>query len=137
MDVNADEGDWTADLGFGVEDEWGAMDTLASPPNIPTSNLWGSPQPLARALTPQPQIHTQARKSSSMPGRPTAISPSSSTRPTPISSPSPPDLEPAPKSTAGMSKEEKANEMARRKEERRLRIERLKEQKKGVASTAK
>jgi SCY1-like protein 1 len=38
---------------------------------------------------------------------------------------------------AGMSKEEKAAEMARRKEERRLRIEKLKEQKKNAAAAGK
>ncbi|KAH0832319.1 hypothetical protein J3R83DRAFT_13329 [Lanmaoa asiatica] len=137
MDVNADERDWSAfestpkaDLGFGAsrpssprgEDEWGAMGALTSLSDMATSTLWGSPQPLSRAPTPQPQTHTQARKSSGIPNKPTTISPVPSRRPTPISSPPPlpADPEPVPKSTAGMSKEEKANEMARRKEERRL-----------------
>ncbi|KAG6370974.1 armadillo-type protein [Boletus reticuloceps] len=154
MDVNADEGDWNAfesapaavvsrftsaaDLGFGTsrsnspkgEDDWGTMDTLASPLKIPTSTLWGSPRLTSRALSPQPQ----ARKLSSMSG----ISPASSHRHTPISSSPalPADPDPAPKSIC-MSKEEKANEMARRKEERRLRIERLKGQKKTAVSAAK
>ena len=89
------------------------MDALANPSPIPTS-----PRPLFRSLTPQPHTHTQARKSS----RPSAVSPGASARGTPVASPPPlpTDSEPASKSTAGMSKEERANEMARRKEERRL-----------------
>lgn len=104
------------DLG---EDGWGAMDTLSS---LSSSTLWGSPQPPSRALTPQPQTHTSARKSSGMPSKPTAISPVSSSRPTPISlsPPLPSDPEPVPKSVVGMSKEERASEIARRREERRL-----------------
>lgn len=163
MDVNADEGDWSAfesaptvavsrfnsanDFGFGssrpssprIEDEWGTMDMLASPSAAVTSTLWGSPRPPARSLTPQPHAQPQARKSS-MPGKLTAVSPASSSRPTPVSSPPPlpaADLDSIPKSTAGMTKEEKANEIARRKEERRLRIEKLKEQKRNVAPSIK
>lgn len=56
-----------------------------------------------------------------MPSKSAAVTPASSSRPTPISSPRPlPDTELVPKLTVGMSKEEKASEMARRKEERRL-----------------
>ncbi|KAN0090665.1 hypothetical protein V8E55_004231 [Tylopilus felleus] len=154
MDMNADEGDWSAfesapavavakftsaaDLGFDTshpsspngEDEWGAMDTVAT--------LWGSPQP-PRALTPQPQTLTYAQKSTGMLGKSIAVSPAASSRPTPASSPAPlsVDREPVPKSTAGMSKEERATEMARRKEERRLRVEKLKGQKKNAASLTK
>ncbi|KAG1718462.1 hypothetical protein EDB19DRAFT_1899249 [Suillus lakei] len=66
--------------------------------------------------------------------------PASSARSTPVSSPRPlpnaADNAPS-TSMAGMSKEEKAAEMARRKEERRLGIEKLKEQKKNAAAAGK
>ncbi|KAF9219572.1 hypothetical protein BS17DRAFT_789014 [Gyrodon lividus] len=112
------------------------MDTSATNSNI-VSSLWGSPQPISRALTPQPQVHVQYRRTSGPPSKPIPMSPASSSRPTPVSSPPPlpAETELAPKSMAGMSREEKAAEMAKRKEERRLRIERLKEQKKNVATT--
>ncbi|KAG8213526.1 hypothetical protein J3R82DRAFT_10158 [Butyriboletus roseoflavus] len=140
MDVNADEGDWSAfesapavavsrftsaaDLGFGFsrpsspkgEDEWGAMDTLASPLNVAS---WGSPRPPSPNQLPLrlPLVldlllyHHRALYQQIQ--------------------------EPVQKSIVGMSKEEKASEIARRKEERRLRIEKLKEQKKNAASAVR
>ncbi|KAF9242051.1 hypothetical protein BU15DRAFT_44386 [Melanogaster broomeanus] len=159
MDVNADEGDWGAfesaptvvtpkpvpavGVGFGMslpslpggDDEWGLMSASETASNVVSSSLWGSQQPISRAPTPQAQVQVQGRKPSGPSSKRTAVSPApSSSRPTPVSSPPPPPLETetAPKPMAGMSKEEKAAEMARRKEERRLRVEKLKEQKKNT-----
>ncbi|KAG9316151.1 other/SCY1 protein kinase [Chiua virens] len=149
MDVNADEGDWSAfksapekftstiELRFRVsiasppqgKDEWGDMDTGASPSDTAMSTLLGSPQPPSRTLTPQHHIHPHARKTTHIPAKPAkpaVVSPVSSSRSTPMSSP--PllaELESLSKSTVGISKEEKASEMARRKEERRLSISTL------------
>ncbi|RDX48021.1 ARM repeat-containing protein [Lentinus brumalis] len=127
MDVNADEDDWSAfetapaastaadDFGFGnvhadavVADSW---DTIPKPP-----------------VAPQPTRPTPAH-------RPSVPSPLASPRPgsgTRSITPSEKKAEAAypASSTAGMTKEEKAAEMARRKEERRQRIAALKEQKK-------
>ncbi|KAG2142740.1 uncharacterized protein EDB93DRAFT_601216 [Suillus bovinus] len=154
IDINADEGDWSAfesappaaesklaatnGLGFGISlrssspipDEWGAMESSSRPTGrSPISH----PSQISRTLSPQPR-----RSIVPSPLAP-AFSPASSTRSTPISSPRPlpntADNTP-PTSMAGMSKEEKAAEMARRKEERRLRIEKLKEQKKNAAAAA-
>ncbi|OSD01310.1 ARM repeat-containing protein [Trametes coccinea BRFM310] len=151
MDVNADEDDWSAfetapapvaqasGLGFGsipmqsstssaaTADPWAAPASN----NAPSSNEWGSPH---ATLAPQPS------RTSSGP-RMGISTPLASPRPSSIArSPTPSDsgkAEPASTShsTAGMSKEEKAAEMARRKEERRQRIAALKEQKKHAAET--
>ncbi|KAG1843726.1 hypothetical protein C8R48DRAFT_736318 [Suillus tomentosus] len=156
IDINADEGDWSAfesappavesklasttdGLGFGISlrpsspipDEWGAMASSSRPTSRSSTSR---PSQISRTLSPQPR-----RSIVSSPLAP-AFSPASSTRSTPISSPRPlpnaADNTP-PTSMAGMSKEEKAAEMARRKEERRLRIEKLKEQKKSAAAAGK
>lgn len=91
------------------------------------NDLWGMSLEPAYAT-----LSTQARKAS-VPSRSTALSSSSSPRSTPVSSPTPPDdgwdsaikqvpstspRSPAP-SMAGMTKEDKAAEMLRRKEERK------------------
>lgn len=156
IDINADEGDWSAfesappavesklasttdGLGFGISlrpsspipDEWGAMASSSRPTSRSSTSRLSQ---ISRTLSPQPR-----RSIVSSPLAP-AFSPASSTRSTPISSPRPlpntADNTP-PTSMAGMSKEEKAAEMARRKEERRLRIEKLKEQKKNAAAAGK
>ncbi|KAG2132258.1 armadillo-type protein [Suillus cothurnatus] len=153
IDINADEGDWSAfesappaaesklasaadGLGFGISlrasspilDDWGAMAFSVS--TYKTSH----PSQVSRTLSPQP------RRSIVPSTLAPAFSPASSARSTPVSSPRPlpntADNTP-PTSMAGMSKEEKAAEMARRKEERRLRIEKLKEQKKNAAAAGK
>lgn len=82
-----------------------------------------------------PQLETRGKRTSVIVPTVVAFSPASSARPTPIPSPIPADSEKE-RATKPISKEEKAAEMARRKEERRLRIEKLKEQKKNVAATA-
>ncbi|KAG1736461.1 uncharacterized protein EDB91DRAFT_506231 [Suillus paluster] len=154
IDINADEGDWsvfesapaiiepkpmsaTNGLGFGISlrassppiDEWGAM-ASASRSTSRSPDPWTSPpSQISRALSPQP-------RRSIVP----AFSPASSARSTPVSSPRPlPNTADSaqPTNMAGLSKEEKAAEMARRKEERRLRIEKLKEQKKNAAAAGK
>ncbi|KAL1942784.1 hypothetical protein VTO73DRAFT_5024 [Trametes versicolor] len=141
MDVNADEDDWSAfetapipsvqdsGLGFGTIGSTPTPDPWAAPAPVKphSSSEWGS---LHTTLAPKP-----SRTSSSRVG---VSSPLASPRPSSIArSPTPSDggkgeTAPAapPHSTAGMSKEDKAAEMARRKEERRLRIAALKEQKK-------
>ncbi|KAI1791247.1 armadillo-type protein [Ganoderma leucocontextum] len=124
MDVNADEDDWSAfetaapaapapseptDFGFGnvrSPDPWSAPAT--KPPVAPQPRLSTVVSPLA---SPRPVSIARS------------ITPSDSGKPETVSTPSA-------TSTAGMSKEEKAAEMARRKEERKQRIAALKEQKK-------
>ncbi|KAI0043803.1 ARM repeat-containing protein [Auriscalpium vulgare] len=142
MDVNADEDDWsafesapdvvisTASLGFDTlsshddDDPWGSLDgpsPAASPPPPESA-------PLARNLPSLSRI-TSARS----PALSAAPSTRSTPLPTPISSPPAELRTPSPVqaavSTAGMTKEEKAAEMARRKEERKQRIAQLKESK--------
>jgi SCY1-like protein 1 len=160
IDINADEGDWSAfesappaaesklasatdGLGFGISlrasspilDDWGAM-ASSSRPTSRSPDPWRTSHPsqVSRTLSPQP------RRSIASSTLAPAFSPASSARSTPVSSPRPlpntADNTP-PVSMAGMSKEEKAAEMARRKEERRLRIEKLKEQKKNAAAAGK
>ncbi|KAI8975880.1 hypothetical protein BD414DRAFT_171788 [Trametes punicea] len=152
MDVNADDDDWSAfetapapttegsGLGFGNV----AFQSTTTPAvtagswAAPTStkpsacNEWGSPPP---TLAPQ-----ASRASTSSRSGPSATL--ASPRPSSIlRSPTPSDsgkIEATPPastthSMAGMTKEEKAAEMARRKEERRQRIAALKEQKKHAA----
>jgi SCY1-like protein 1 len=160
IDINADEGDWSAfesappaaesklasaadGLGFGISlrasspilDDWGAM-ASSSRPTSRSPDPWRTSHTsqISRTLSPQP------RRSIASSTLAPAFSPASSARSTPVSSPRPlpntADNTP-PTSMAGMSKEEKAAEMARRKEERRLRIEKLKEQKKNAAAAGK
>ncbi|KAG1758923.1 armadillo-type protein [Suillus occidentalis] len=160
IDIHADEGDWSAfesapptveskvasstdGLGFGLSlrasspspDEWGAMASSSRPTSrSPDSWRTSHPPQITHTLAPQPR--RPIVPSALAP----AFSPASSARSTPLSSPRPlpstADNTP-PTSMAGMSKEEKAAEMARRKEERRLRIEKLKEQKKNAAAAGK
>lgn len=108
---------YSADLSEAAIDEWGTM--LSSRPTSPSPDPWMSqPHQVSRALSPQPRKATARSTSTHAP----AFSPASSARSTPISSPPPlPNAaEPVQTSLAGLSKEEKAAEMARRKEERRL-----------------
>ncbi|KAG1837506.1 hypothetical protein DFJ58DRAFT_734319 [Suillus subalutaceus] len=159
IDINADEGDWSAfesappaaeskrasatdGLGFGmslrasspIADEWSAM-ASSSRPTSRSPDLWKTSHSSQISRTHSPQPRRSIVPSTLAP----AFSPASSARSTPVSSPRPlpntTDNTP-PISMAGMSKEEKAAEMARRKEERRLRIEKLKEQKKNAAAAA-
>ncbi|KAI0258684.1 hypothetical protein BC834DRAFT_910313 [Gloeopeniophorella convolvens] len=160
MDVSADADDWNdfesapagaANLGTSIvglgfdgagddEDPWGAFeDPTPAPIPIPVTELTAAPIPV---LAPGRPVTTQ----SSRPARVAALSPSPSPSPraSPLASPvvsqramssaasvSPPSTTPTP-STAGMTKEEKAAEIARRKEERKQRIAQLKEQKKNA-----
>lgn len=157
IDIHADEGDWSAfesappamesklvsttdGLGFGLSlrasspvlDDWSAM-ASSSRPTSRSPDPWRTSHSsqISRTLSPQP------RRSIGPSTLAPAFSPASSARSTPVSSPRPlpntADNTP-PTSMSGMSKEEKAAEMARRKEERRLRIEKLKEQKKNAAA---
>ncbi|KAH8119599.1 hypothetical protein DFH11DRAFT_1565893 [Phellopilus nigrolimitatus] len=157
MDVNADEDDWTAfesapptsavGLGFGEvsfktpvlsvdeSDDWGNMDDGADDSG-PSVDAWGgdlhAPQPMRPR--PSPMSPAASLKSKSPPSR--LISPSPAVSRSPVQSipgamsPTPPPSTPT---TTGMTKEEKAAEMARRKEERKQRIALLKEQKKHSA----
>ncbi|KAH7888422.1 hypothetical protein F5I97DRAFT_1852549 [Phlebopus sp. FC_14] len=163
IDIHADEGDWSAfesappvvvpkpvpavGLGLSVnlqssiapDEEWGAMDSSTFDANTISSQWPSPPQPTSRAKSPQPPPPQTRKLSGSAPRYPVAFSPPSSSRPTPVPSPQPlpVEVENVARPTAGMSKEERAAEMARRKEERRLRIEKLKEQKKVAAATAR
>ncbi|KAI0273944.1 hypothetical protein BGY98DRAFT_105915 [Russula aff. rugulosa BPL654] len=148
MDVNADADDWNefesapAESGginaVGVgwhgasddEDPWAAFEDPAPPPvPIPVTELTSPPVP----ATPSTPAVTPARTLSIQAARPSRValaSPAASERATsPVASPV------SVPSTAGMTKEEKAAEMARRKEERKQRIAQLKEQKKNAAGT--
>ncbi|KAH9044179.1 armadillo-type protein [Lactarius hengduanensis] len=170
MDLNADAEDWNAfesapapsGGGWGGtaddEDPWGAFEEPPPPPvPIPVTELT-SPA-MASTVTPARTHSTQAPR----PARVAALSPSPSPRSTPLASPAPNEgaalptaLSPVLPSKVGMTKEEKAAEMARRKEERkqvrlcvfpsafvgltrstwvRQRIAQLKEQKKNTAGT--
>jgi hypothetical protein len=106
------------DLSDIVLDDWGAM-ASSSRPTSRSPDPWRTSHTsqISRTLSPQP------RRSIASSTLAPAFSPASSARSTPVSSPRPlpntADNTP-PVSMAGMSKEEKAAEMARRKEERRL-----------------
>ncbi|KAH9062370.1 armadillo-type protein [Lactarius vividus] len=147
MDLNADADDWNAfesapaqsGSGWGGtadnEDPWGAFEEPPPPPvPIPVTELT-SPA-MASTVTPARTHSTQT----AWPARVAALSPSPSPRSTPLASPAPSEgalstaLSPV-SSKVGMTKEEKAAEMARRKEERKQRIAQLKEQKKYNAGT--
>lgn len=161
MDVHADEGDWSAfesapssstaaahrsaadRLGFdlpetstgGDDDAWGDMNDSSATTDSRLAEF--DAQTTYPALHLSPNINTASnpsRKVVSPVSTPRSLSP----QPTPSSfsnTSSPPALHEPIASTAGMSKEEKAAEMARRKEERRLRIAQLKEQKKAATKT--
>lgn len=108
------------------EDPWAAFEDPSPPPvPIPVTELTSPPvpaTPLASVVTPARTLSAQAAR----PSRVAALSPSPSPRGTPLASPAaseratspvpPPTSTP---STAGMTKEEKVAEMARRKEERK------------------
>ncbi|KZV66792.1 ARM repeat-containing protein [Peniophora sp. CONT] len=154
IDLDADEADWNAfeeapasnlpvnavALGFedvgpadGDEDPWGDMDDAAAGPATPKSPLPHiAPSPSYPSLSTQPR--KPAAPKSIVPSRATTLSPQTvSTMSSARSSPVHESSESAattPISTAGMTREEKAAEMARRKEERKQRIAALKEQKK-------
>lgn len=141
-----DSGSWTNDAlcdAF-ADGDWGAFESappIAGPEPKPAirpglgfspSNVadWGS------VLSPT-SVNPQRRPLSSLSILPnvSAFSLASSARSTPVPSPAPTDPEKE-RAIKPISKEEKAAEMARRKEERRLRIEKLKEQKKNAAAPA-
>ncbi|KAH9993174.1 hypothetical protein BJV77DRAFT_1067320 [Russula vinacea] len=122
------------------EDPWAAFEDPAPPPvSIPVTELTSPPVPAtppASVVTPARTLATQVVR----PSRIAALSPSPSPRGTPLASPATYERATSPvaspasvSSSAGMTKEEKAAEMARRKEERKQRIAQLKEQKKNVA----
>jgi SCY1-like protein 1 len=108
------------------EDPWAAFEDPAPPPvPIPVTELT-SPSvptfPSASAASPARTLGTQVAR----PSRVAALSPSPSPRATPLTPPAPSERATSPVaspasvlSTAGMTKEEKAAEMARRKEERK------------------
>jgi SCY1-like protein 1 len=112
------------------EDPWGAFEEPVSPPvPIPVSELTSPSIPTGpplSAASPARTLHKQVGKAP----RVAMLSPSESSSPraTPLASPAPSERAASPVasvaaipalSTAGMTKEEKAAEMARRKEERR------------------
>ncbi|RPD63710.1 ARM repeat-containing protein [Lentinus tigrinus ALCF2SS1-6] len=138
MDVNADEDDWsafeTAPAPSTVPDDFGFGNIHS---HAPVADPWDVPAPAPKPpVAPQPTRPTTAH-------RPAVHSPlahprpASSTRSVTPSESKPEAAHAHPvstaHSTAGMTKEEKAAELARRKEERRQRIAALKEQKKHAA----
>ncbi|KAH9963766.1 hypothetical protein BC827DRAFT_87758 [Russula dissimulans] len=153
MDVNADEDDWNEfesapaesgdsnALGMGRsgvaddEDPWAAFEDPAPPPvPIPVTELTSPPVPSPPTSVVAP-VRTLAAQAAHSP-RVSSHSPSSSPRLSHAPSERAKSLVASPPSvpsTAGMTKEEKAAEMARRKEERKQRIAQLKEQKKNAA----
>ncbi|KAI0743379.1 ARM repeat-containing protein [Daedaleopsis nitida] len=132
MDVNADDDDWSAFesapapapsteptyFGFGnVHSQSISPDPWAAPAVAPKAPI--APQPKRPIATHRPSIPSPLASP-----RPLSSTPSESGKAEPVPT----------HSTTGMSKEEKAAEMARRKEERRQRIAALKEQKKHATS---
>jgi SCY1-like protein 1 len=108
------------------EDPWAAFEDPAPPPvPIPVTELTSPPVPAtppASVVTPAGTLATQVAR----PSRVAALSPSPSLRGTPLASPATNERATSPvaspasvSSIAGMTKEEKAAEMARRKEERK------------------
>ena len=147
MDVNADADDWSTypppshthspnlqtHSFFSIfidafesaphdEDPWGAFEDPAPPPvPIPVTELTNASSSSTLTLSPAARTHTQPP---ARPSRIVALTPSTSPRSTPLASPAPSSeggattpLHASPK--VGMTKEEKAAEMARRKEERK------------------
>ncbi|KAL4248157.1 Catalytically Inactive Kinase-Related Protein [Abortiporus biennis] len=150
MDVNADQDDWSAFETapapvIGLE-----YDRAPTPPPQPSEDSWGDSlgdQEWGAKHTPASPKHNKMTTTSSLSSKPHKIE-----RPTSAQSVSLSDVtsepvhsrgtSPAPThhmtnthSMAGMSKEERAAEMARRKEERKQRIAALKEQKKAAAKS--
>ncbi|KAI0071715.1 hypothetical protein K474DRAFT_1775986 [Panus rudis PR-1116 ss-1] len=148
MDVNADQDDWSAfetapndppvvgvGLGFSghstqADDSWGDSFS-ASNDGIPGG--WSSPatQPVHQ---PKPKAHPATSKAHILSERPTSAQSLSPSEPAQSRGASPAPMTPT-VSTAGMTKEEKAAEMARRKEERKQRIAALKAQKQSMKSS--
>lgn len=111
------------------EDPWAAFEDLAPPPvPIPVTELTSPPES-SPALASSASVVAPARPlvaSAARTSRVGALSSSSSPLATPLASPAPSERAMSPvaspasvPSTAGMTKEEKAAEMARRKEERK------------------
>ncbi|KAI6044640.1 armadillo-type protein [Pisolithus marmoratus] len=156
-----DNGSWANDAPHDVfaDGDWGAFESappITSPVPKPairpglgfsSSNIvdWGSvlspisvsneKRPLSNPLSITPQLQIDGQRTSGIVPSFVAFSPASSARPTPVPSPALVDSQKE-RAIKPISKEEKAAEMARRKEERRLRIEKLKEQKKNTAAAA-
>ena len=110
------------------EDPWAAFEDPAPPPvPIPVTELTSPPESSpAPASAPVAAPARTLAASAARPSRVGALSPSPSARGTPLASPAPSERATSPvaspglvQSTAGMTKEEKAAEMARRKEERK------------------
>lgn len=108
-----------------VDDEWGDMDPGSNQIQSNAISTWNAtyvrpPSPLSRPLSPlsRPAQSRQSASHTSPKLRPS--SPKLAPRAT----------SPSPVNAASLSKEDKAAEMARRKEERKQRIAQLKEQKK-------
>ncbi|KAH9945690.1 armadillo-type protein [Amylocystis lapponica] len=132
MDVNADQDDWSAFESAPAQplgDSHVRNDGIAT--HAHTDEPWGTVEPASssQVLSPRPTPPTSHAAR-------TAHPPSSrlSTRsPTPSDS-GRPETPVTVHSTVGMTKEEKAAEMARRKEERKQRIAALKEHKKSAGN---
>ncbi|OCH90251.1 ARM repeat-containing protein [Obba rivulosa] len=145
MDVNADQDDWSAFETAPVINS----SSLSSTPNG-AKDLWGdrgftSPDPADDFLKPASKVskplHSPRPVYLNTPRSPSPLIANRNSRQPRSATPSESDAgeHTAPQkavSTAGMTKEEKAAEMARRKEERRQRIAALKEAKKSVATPA-
>jgi len=111
------------------EDPWGALDEPAPPPvPIPVTELTSPPEPVRTSASAAAPSRTRPADAA-RPSRIRALSPSASPRITPLGSPVPNERGTSPVpvaspatvtgTTAGMTKEEKAAEMARKKEERK------------------
>ncbi|KAI0915763.1 hypothetical protein AcV5_003595 [Taiwanofungus camphoratus] len=140
MDVNADQDDWSAfesapaptikPAGFGsggmglqhVSSGYPRTNVEVQSPRstIPVYQPKGRAENMVHSPPPTSRLSSYAR--SPTPSDSGRASPTTQNR----------GASPAPPSTAGMTKEEKAAEMARRKEERKQRIAALKEQKKNA-----
>ena len=145
MDVNADADDWSTytpsltktqqliklllidafeSAPPAAEDPWGAFEDPTPPPvPIPVTELT-SASSSTLTLSPAARTNSHTAQQLARPSRIAALTPSTSPRSTPLASPAPSSeggaptpLQASPK--VGMTKEEKAAEMARRKEERK------------------
>ncbi|KAL5506966.1 CEX1 [Sanghuangporus vaninii] len=136
----------TPTLAVDESDDWGTMDD-GTDDTSSFADAWGSdlnaPQPTrSRPSTLSPSVSATAKaraspraSSSILPARPSSSSSTttSETHTSSLSSAMSPARPTTPTQTAPMTKEEKAAEMARRKEERKQRIAMLKEHKKHAA----
>jgi SCY1-like protein 1 len=113
--------------GGAVDDPWAAFEDPAPPPvPIPVTELTSPPEPATTPASLAPPVRTLAAQVA-QPSRVGARRFSPSPHVTPLASPAPSERAMSPvsspasvPSTAGMTKEEKVAEMARRKEERKL-----------------